>query len=66
MPPEAAVIELHPKLVDKWARRYIHLYKNQGAPIAKRWATEFLTTEQRDVMSERVKDILKNKKGPRK
>lgn len=65
--PRAVVIEFHPKLVDKWARRYIHIYSKEGAVYAKRWATAFLPEAARTVMSIRAKEILNtNKKGPDK
>lgn len=65
-PKPGQLIDLHPKLVDKWARRYIHLYKSEGSVIAKRWAVEFLHERARELMSERVKEILNKQKGPRK
>lgn len=56
------LISLHPKLVDKWARRYIRIYKEKGSVLAKRWAKEFLPTEaEQTAMSSRVKEILKQK-----
>jgi len=59
------LITLHPRIVDKWARRYIHIYHKDGAVYAKRWATQFLPEEARAAMSARVREIAeKNKKGP--
>lgn len=58
------VIRLHPRLVEKWANRYIRIYKAEGPVPAKKWASEFLDDEQRTVMSEKIKEILK-KRRPR-
>lgn len=61
------VVILHPKMVDRWARRYIKIYKEEGAVFAKRWAHEFLPENAMAAMSTRVKEIMgKNKKGPEK
>lgn len=63
-----SLIALHPKLVEKWARRYIKIYTEEGAVYAKRWATTFLPEDARLAMSRRVKEILgqkdPNDKGP--
>lgn len=58
---EAQIIELHPKFVDKWARRYISIYNGEGAVFAKRWAISFLPESERSAMSTRVKEILQQK-----
>ena len=64
---EGGVVRLHPKFVEKWARRYIKIYTEEGAVFAKRWATAFLDDNQRAAMSLRVKEIMNhNKKGPEK
>lgn len=60
------VITLHPRLVDRWAKRYIKIYQEEGRVYAKRWASEFLPKEAQEVMSERVKEIMVNKKAPKK
>lgn len=60
------LVELHPKLVDKWARRYIYIYNAEGAVFAKRWASTFLPEAARTAMSIRAREILDNKKGPEK
>lgn len=62
---EGEVVSLHPKLVDKWARRYIKIYNDQGAVIAKKWANSFLPEMAKTAMSIRVKEILEKRKGPR-
>lgn len=60
----AQVIEGHPKLVTKWAKRYIRLYRSEGPDEAKKWALEFLPAPYRQLMVDRVNEILhKNKKG---
>jgi hypothetical protein len=59
------VVINHPKLVTKWALRYINLYRLKGPEIAKNWALEFLPPEPRQAMVEKVKEIQnKNKKPP--
>lgn len=58
----AEIVKEHPKLVEKWALRYIHLYKTQGPDAAKKWALEFLPPEPRSRMSERVNQIWNGKK----
>lgn len=63
---EALVITLHPKLVDRWAKRYIQIYQEEGRVYAKRWASEFLPKEAQEVMSERVKEIMgRTKRTPK-
>lgn len=59
------VIVLHPKLIERWAVRYIKIYKEEGAVFAKRWATTFLPENARAVMSSRVKEILGKQKAPK-
>lgn len=58
------VVSLHPKLVDRWARRYIKIYNEEGAVLAKRWANTFLPEAAKAAMSVRVKEILQKKKAP--
>lgn len=53
------VIELSPKFVDRWARRYILLYRTEGGDTAKRWAVKFLPgTKERNAMIDRVNAII--------
>jgi len=61
------VVINHPKLVKKWALRYIYLYRMKGSDVAKNWALEFLPADARQAMVEKVKEIQgknKNKKPP--
>lgn len=58
------VIVNHPKLVNKWALRYINLYRLKGPEVAKNWALEFLPAEPRQAMIERVNKI-QNKRPPK-
>ena len=53
----------HPKLVDKWAKRYIKLYREVSSEEAKKWALEFLRAPQRQLMVERVKTLLGHNKN---
>lgn len=58
----AEIVQEHPKLVERWANQYIHLYKTQGPDNAKKWALEFLPPGPRARMSERVNQIWDVKK----
>jgi hypothetical protein len=58
------VVINHPKLVRKWALRYINLYRLKGPDVAKNWALEFLPPEPRQAMVEKVNEIQKKNKRP--
>lgn len=36
---------VHPKFVEKWARRYLHLQATRGKDVAVVWANNFLNPE---------------------
>jgi hypothetical protein len=60
------VVLNHPKMVNKWATKYISMYRNSGGETARSWAMEFLPAVPRQAMIEEVNRILgkKTKKGP--
>jgi hypothetical protein len=60
------VITNHPKMVRRWAVRYINMYRSNGPEMAKSWALEFLPAEPRQAMVDEVNRILKKEKGPTK
>lgn len=61
---EGQVIRHHPRMVNRWAVRYIKLYRTAGPEEAKKWALEFLPAPERQLMVEKVNKILhRGKRG---
>lgn len=56
-PPDKVVVN-HPKFIDKWAKRFIHIYKTKDKNTAIEWATGFLSKDAIKPVSVRAKQIL--------
>jgi len=52
---------VHPKFVEKWARRYLHLSATRGKDVAIVWANEFLNPDDGDRVAAAVRSIKEGK-----
>lgn len=59
------VKDLTPKLVDKWAKKYIDVYSKEGYEEAKKWALRFLKGPDLVAMGKRVNEMLHKGDGKR-
>ncbi len=48
---------VHPKFIEKWARRYLHLSATRGKDVAVIWANSFLNPEDGPRLARAVKNI---------
>lgn len=52
---------VHPKFVERWARRYLHISATRGRDVAIVWANGFLNPADGDRVAAAVRSIKEGK-----
>lgn len=52
---------VHPKFIERWARRYLHLSATRGKDVAVVWANNFLNPEDAPRLAAAVRNIKEGK-----
>jgi len=61
IPLSEVLIENHPKFIDRWAKRFLFIYRQTSKDNAIQWAKEFLNPDAIKPVAERASILLKGR-----